>query len=66
MMYGHGLWFYVDRNDEIVCYQKEGVNVGTSGLIRYYPEQDISVVLLSNMEDGVWDPVWEIHKMIVG
>jgi CubicO group peptidase (beta-lactamase class C family) len=65
MMYGYGLWFYVDRSGQVVCYQKEGINAGVSGLIRHFPEQDISVVLLSTMEGGVWDPVWKVHEMVV-
>jgi CubicO group peptidase (beta-lactamase class C family) len=65
MMYGYGLWFYVDRSDGVVCYQKEGINAGVSGLIRHFPAQDISVVILSNMEDGAWKPVWKIHEMVV-
>ena len=65
MMYGHGLWFYVDDDSKIVCYQKEGINAGASGLIRHFPDQDISVVLLSNMESGVWKPIWKIHEMVV-
>jgi hypothetical protein len=64
-MYGYGLWFYVDRSGQVVCYQKEGINAGVSGLIRHFPEQDINVVLLSNMENGVWEPVWKIHEMVV-
>ena len=64
-MYGYGLWFYVDKSDRIVCYQKEGINAGVSGLIRHYPEQDITVILLSNLEDGVWEPVRVIHEMVV-
>ena len=64
-MYGYGLWFYVDQASKVVCYEKEGVNVGVSGLIRHFPDQDIAVTLLSNMEDGVWDPIWKIHEMVV-
>lgn len=64
MMYGYGLWFYIDQAGEVVCYQKEGINAGASGLIRYFPEQDINVVLLSTMEDGVWEPVRIIHQMV--
>jgi hypothetical protein len=64
-MYGYGLWFYVDQADEVVCFEKEGVNVGVSGLIRHFPDQDITVTLLSNMEEGVWDPIWKIHEMVV-
>jgi len=65
MKYGYCLWFYVKKDGKIVCYQKEGVNAGVSGLIRYFPEQDINVVILSNMEDGVWTPIWKIHELVV-
>jgi CubicO group peptidase (beta-lactamase class C family) len=64
-MYGYGLWFYVDQASKVVCFEKEGVNVGVSGLIRYFPDQDIAVTLLSNMEDGAWEPIWKIHEMVV-
>jgi CubicO group peptidase (beta-lactamase class C family) len=64
-MYGYGLWFYVDRSGKVVCYQKEDINAGVSGLIRHFPCQDINVVILSNMEDGAWQPVWKIHEMVV-
>jgi CubicO group peptidase (beta-lactamase class C family) len=55
--YGFGLLFYLDQHGKIVCYQKEGINAGVSAILRHYPQQDITVVLLSNMEDGVWDPI---------
>jgi len=65
MRYGYCLWFYVDMDGKVVCYQKEGINAGVSGLIRHFPEQDINVVLLSNMEDGVWAPIWKMHQLVV-
>jgi CubicO group peptidase (beta-lactamase class C family) len=64
--YGYGLWFYVNPEEEIVCYQKEGINAGVSGLVRYFAKQDITVVLLANMMSAVWKPVWRIHEMVVG
>ncbi len=66
MKYGFGLWFDVDRSGEIICCQKEGVNAGVSGLIRRYPSKDINLLLLCNMEQGVWEPVKVIHAMLVG
>lgn len=27
--------------------------------------RDVSVVILANMEDGAWEPIWEIHKRVV-
>jgi len=65
MKYGYGLWFYVDNTESVVCYQKEGINAGVSGLFRHFPKQNINVVILSNMMDGVWEPVWKIHEKIV-
>lgn len=65
MMYGYGLWFYVDKSDKVVCYQKEGINAGVSSLIRHFPDQDINVVILSNIVSGVWQPVWKIHEMVI-
>ena len=65
MKYGYCLWFYVEKDGKVVCYQKEGINAGVSGLIRYFPEKDINVVILSNMEEGVWEPVQKIHELVV-
>ena len=65
MKYGYCLWFYVEKDCKVVCYQKEGINAGVSGLIRYFPEKDINVVILSNMEEGVWEPVQKIHELVV-
>lgn len=64
MMYGFVFWFYIDKSGEVVCFQKEGINAGVSAVMRYYPGQDTNVVLLSNMEDGAWDPVWKIHEVL--
>jgi CubicO group peptidase (beta-lactamase class C family) len=65
LMFGYGLKFWLDRSGEVICYQKEGINAGVSGLIRHFPALDINVVLLSNMEDGVWEPVRKIHELVV-
>ena len=57
---GFGLWFYVDESWKVIFYEKEGENAGVSGFIRHYPEQDISVVMLSNRE-----PVSKINGLVV-
>lgn len=65
MMYGPGLWFYVENDGGLLFCEKEGENAGASGMIRYYQARDLSVVLLCNMQTAAWDPVWHIHEMIV-
>jgi CubicO group peptidase (beta-lactamase class C family) len=64
-MYGYGLWFHVDEAGKVLWFGKEGINVGVSGLVGHFPDQDVTVTLRSNMEDGAWDPVWKIHELVV-
>jgi CubicO group peptidase (beta-lactamase class C family) len=64
-MYGYGLMFYLDKTGQIVCYQKDGINAGASAIIRHFPARDINAVILSNMEDGVWGPIWKVHELVV-
>jgi CubicO group peptidase (beta-lactamase class C family) len=66
MHYGLGMWFYVKQNGQVVCCQKEGHNAGVSAVMRYFFDQDVNVVILSNMADGAWNPAWKIHKLITG
>ena len=65
MKYGFCFWFYVEPDGKVVCLQKEGVNAGVSGAMRYFPEQDTNVVILSNLEEGAWEPMWKMHEFIV-
>ena len=65
MQYGYGIWFYVDDAGEVVCYQKEGINAGVSNAMRFFPKQDINVVILTNMEEAVWEPIWKVHEVVV-
>jgi CubicO group peptidase (beta-lactamase class C family) len=62
---GYGPWFHVDDDGVLVFLEKEGANPGVSGLIRHYPARDLTVVMLSNLEDGVWDPIRVAHEMIL-
>ena len=64
--FGYGLWFALDRSENVVFFQKEGINAGVSGLIRHYPQRDVTVVMLSNMEDGVWEPIGKVDEIIAG
>lgn len=65
LKYGMGLWFCVNLDGEVVYYQKEGINPGTSAILRHYPKTGTTVILLSNLEEGVWDPARKIHEYIV-
>ena len=56
------LWTHAQQ---VVFCEKEGINAGVSGLIRHYPRADVNVVILSNMEQGVWTPIRKVHEIII-
>ena len=62
---GYGLEFLTMKANGLTFYEKEGINAGVSGMMRCYPEQDINMILLSNMQNGVWEPVRKVHEMVV-
>jgi CubicO group peptidase (beta-lactamase class C family) len=63
--FGFGPWFRVEDGGEVVFLEKEGINAGVSGVVRHYPARDLTVVILSNLEEGAWDPVGVVHEMVV-
>jgi len=56
-MIGYGLEFKLAADGRVGSYQKEGVNVGASGLLRHYPDHDLTLAILGVGEDAVWEPV---------
>ena len=62
--YGFGLEFVVDRAGAVRNTYKDGSNAGASGVVRYYPADDVDVVVLSNSERGAWPAMDEIHRLI--
>jgi len=65
MEYGLGLWFRVSSDGRIVFCEKEGYNAGVSGVLRYYPDSDLVLVILSNMAEGAWAPAEGLHDVLV-
>ncbi len=63
--FGFGLEFYEMKSGDFSFYQKDGINAGTSGMMRHYIARDLNVILLSNMQKGVWEPIEKIHEFIV-
>jgi CubicO group peptidase (beta-lactamase class C family) len=63
-VYGLGLWFAVDRAGKVLFAEKEGVNAGVSAALRHYPDDDVNVVLLGNVQGHEWDPVAAIDRLL--
>lgn len=61
---GYGLEFTFDLDGLLLYYEKEGINAGTSAVLRHYPSTRTTLTILSNMEDGVWGPREEIDSML--
>ncbi len=64
--FGFGPSFRVDDDGTLVYLEKEGVNVGVSGVARLYPGRDLTLVVLSNLETGAWDPIVRLDEMVIG
>ncbi len=63
--FGFGPWFRVDDDGTVVFLEKEGINVGASGFVRHYPARDLTLVILSNLEDGAWEPGRLFHDLVM-
>jgi hypothetical protein len=61
---GFGFEFETDADGNVRSMWKEGMNVGASGALRHYPSRDLTVVVLSNMEDGAWEPLRIIDRLV--
>ena len=61
---GYGLWFQRDAAGQVLSYAKEGINAGASAFLRHWPAAGITVVLLSNLEEGVWQPMHFVAAQI--
>ena len=45
-------------------YWKEGINTGASGMLKHYPKPGVTVAILSNLEEGVWEPLKMIDELV--
>jgi CubicO group peptidase (beta-lactamase class C family) len=63
--FGMGPWFHLLPGGEVLFFEKEGINAGTSGFVRHYPGRDLTVAVLSNTEDGAWEPRNLLHEAVM-
>jgi len=61
---GFGLEFVIDGAGMVRNIYKDGANAGASGIVRYYPADQLDLVVLSNSADGAWPAIDEIHRLI--
>jgi len=63
-MTGFGFEFETDVAGQVRSYWKEGLNVGVSAALCHYPSAGITLAILSNMQDGVWEPIKKIEATL--
>ncbi len=63
--FGYGPWFRVEPDGSVLFLEKEGINAGVSGMVRHYPGRDLTAVVLSNLEDGAWEPIDMVHDLVM-
>jgi hypothetical protein len=63
-MTGFGFEFETNAEGKVRSYWKEGINVGVSAALCHYPGTGITLAILSNMQDGVWQPIKKIEATL--
>lgn len=63
--YGFGPFFVFDKEDKLMFYLGQGEDNGVSSKAVYFPDQEVTAVLLANQDFCTWPLVWEIHRTLL-
>ena len=63
--YGFGMWFLLNKRNDIIRYGLPGEDPGVSCRLFYYPLCDIDVIILGNQSDCAGSLGWKIHDVIM-
>jgi len=65
-MMGYGFEFYVTNlENRIVYISKDGCNPGAAAILKYYPDTEVTVVILANQDCNIWALDREIHQFLM-
>ncbi|MGV8981668.1 serine hydrolase domain-containing protein [Clostridium sp.] len=61
---------FVEINGEVFCMRKEGLNDGVGAMLSYYPDTDVTIIIMSNQtmcnqECNVWQMHREIENLFI-
>jgi CubicO group peptidase (beta-lactamase class C family) len=62
--YGLGPAIELTADGAVRSIYKEGINVGASAMVRYYPAQDVTLAVVANSEGGAWGPLRKLDAII--
>jgi len=63
---GYGAEMRTGADGTVVSRWKEGISDGTSGMLRHYPREDVTIAILAVGADTVWDPVRVFDRAMLG
>lgn len=55
---------FVTIDQKIFCVRKDGMNDGVAAMLSYYPETDVSIVILSNQDCNIWAMHREMQTLL--
>ncbi|RXR25470.1 class A beta-lactamase-related serine hydrolase [Oerskovia turbata] len=65
-----GLEIEVTEDGSVRSLSKDGINTGSSAIVKHYPgrggEPGVTIAVVSNSEDGAWDPIRRLDDLITG
>ncbi len=59
-----GLELELTATGEVRSWYKDGINTGASAIVRHYPAQGVTLAVVSNSEDGAWDPIALLDRAV--
>lgn len=57
---------FIKHNDRTFCIYKDGNFPGYDAILSWYPELDITLCMLANVNDCLWDLYHDFQKMLFG
>ena len=63
-MYGFGFEFFLDETGQVTTMQKDGINAGASGMVRYLPQTYTTLVVLANQDCDIWSMCDDITPLL--
>jgi len=64
-MAGYAFEFALEPGSSRIMYmQRDEVNVGVKGVLRYYPDTGTVVAILANQDCNVWDMANDVYEAL--
>ncbi|MBO1753347.1 beta-lactamase family protein [Actinotalea sp. BY-33] len=59
-----GLEVEVTAQGSVRSIYKDGINTGSSAILRYYPAQDVTLAVVASSEDAAWGPISLLDEIV--